>query len=126
LGESGVNGGQPVRERLGLNVGNDQGVLIGRAMQTMLESLNAASSMPRHSVNVFQIAATVVGWRRKPFAFDGKQLLEIMVTDAFDHDVIHRYDPDVGMTSRSLKWFLQETDGIKTLTTRSFVEVQAQ
>jgi len=82
--------------------------------------------MSRHSVDVFQITAAAVWWRGQTFAFDGKQLLEIMVTDAFDHDVIHRHDPDVCITSRSLKRFLQETDGIKTLTTRSFVQMQAQ
>ena len=121
--EPGVDGCQPVSEGLRLNIRNHQGVLIGRAVQTMFEPLNAASSMSRQAVNIFKIAAAAAGWRGETFAFDGKQLLEVMVTDALDHNVVQWYDPDVCIASRSLKGFLQETDGIKTMTTRSFVEV---
>jgi hypothetical protein len=40
--------------------------------------------MPRQSVNIFEVAAAAV-WRcGKSFAFDGKQLLEVVVCSALD------------------------------------------
>src|ERR1019366_5900303 len=88
FGKPGVDGYQPMREGLCLNIRKHQGVLIGRAVKTMFEPLNAASSMSRHSANVFHIVTAAAGWRGKPFAFDRKQLLEVVLTDALDHDVV--------------------------------------
>jgi hypothetical protein len=113
-------------ERLGLNIRNHQGVLACLAMQTVFEPLNAAGSMLRQSVNVFQIAAAAAGWRGEPFAFDGKQLMEIVIISAFDSNCAQRFYGNIRPTASGLDGFSEKLDGIKTLPTGCAVEMAAK
>lgn len=126
FGEPGVDSCQPMSEGFRLNVGNHQGVLLGRAMQTMFEPLNAASSMSRQTVNIFKIAAAAVGRCGKPFAFDGKQLFKIVVGSALDPDRAQRLNGDVLTATGSLNRLGEKLDGIKTVATRSAIEMTAE
>lgn len=105
-----------MRERFRLNIRNHQGVLIGGAMLTMFEPLNATSSMSRESMHIFQVAPAAV-WRcGKPFAFDGKQLFEIVIIPALDPDCAQRFYGHIRTPASGLNGFRKKLDGIKTLT----------
>ena len=115
-----------MRERFRLNIRNHQGVLIGGAMLTMFEPLNATSSMSRESMHIFQVAPAAV-WRcGKPFAFDGKQLMEIVIISAFDSNCAQRFYGNIRPTASGLDGFSEKLDGIKTLPTGCAVEMAAK
>jgi hypothetical protein len=92
----------------------------------MLEPLNAASSMPGKSVNIFEIAAAAVRRCGKSFAFDGKQLFEVVVFSTLDSDCAQRFNSDVPAAAGGLNWFGKKLDGIKTLATRGAIEMTAE
>ena len=124
-GESRVYVREPTGEGFSLNIRNHQGVLIGSTVQAEFEALDAAGSLARKAVNVFEIAAAAIGWRGKTFALDGEQLFVVLVGDSFYGDGIHRQRADVSIAARTLDWFLKKSNGVEIMT-GSPVEMQAK
>jgi hypothetical protein len=79
FGEARIYGFEPMAEGLRLNVRDHQGAFVFRAVQAMFEPLHAPGPVPRQTVNVFEVTTSALLWRWEPFAFDGQQLLELVI-----------------------------------------------
>jgi len=95
-------------------------------MKTVLEPFNSSRAMPRYAMHVFAVAAALVFRGRKAFAFDGEQLLEVLVCSPLHYNDSSWHDPHVRTPASHLDSLLKKLDRIQILMTRGTVEVKAK